>query len=64
MAGTESIDPAFIATMKNVALLVFFGIFVIVIARLIRTPTDEFEKDARIPLEDQPIEPRGREADR
>lgn len=64
MEGTESVDPALIATMKNVALLVFLGFFVVVIARLLRTSTDEYEKDARIPLEDQPIEERGREAER
>ncbi|MFT3686810.1 MAG: cbb3-type cytochrome c oxidase subunit 3 [Phycisphaerales bacterium] len=41
-----------------VALVIFIGVFVLVVGRAMRTNRTRHEQWARIPLSDEPVEPR------
>jgi hypothetical protein len=64
MAGSENVDLGAIGMLKDVALIVFFAIFMIVVLRLIWTSSEVYRRDARIPLDDQPVEERTRKDER
>ena len=44
--------------MKEAALLFFFGLFVVVLLRLLLGGRDRYEKPSQIPLTDDVVEPR------
>lgn len=44
--------------IKGAVLLAFLGFWLLVLLRLILAPKSRLESDARIPLSEQPVEPR------
>jgi cbb3-type cytochrome oxidase subunit 3 len=48
--------------LSQIALVLFFLVFVAVVIRTLLRPRQEMDKQAQIPLSDQPVEPRGPEA--
>lgn len=47
-------------TLSQIALLLFFGVFVAVVIRTMLRPKKEMDKQSQIPLSDEPVEPRER----
>ncbi|MFK7789079.1 MAG: CcoQ/FixQ family Cbb3-type cytochrome c oxidase assembly chaperone [Phycisphaeraceae bacterium] len=47
-------------TLSQLALLLFFGVFVAVVIRTMLRPKKEMDKQSQIPLSDEPVEPRER----
>lgn len=47
-------------TLSQVALVLFFFVFVAVVIRTYTRPRKEIEKQSQIPLSDEPVEPRER----
>ncbi|MFI4861388.1 MAG: hypothetical protein ACIAXF_11975 [Phycisphaerales bacterium JB063] len=47
--------------LSQIALVLFFLVFIAVTIRTLLRPRKEMESQASIPLSDQPIEPRGTE---
>jgi len=45
--------------LSQIALVVFFICFVAVVIRTWRRPKDEIDRQGRIPLSDEPVEPHG-----
>lgn len=45
-------------TLSQIALLLFFGVFVAVVIRTYLRPKHEMDKQSQIPLSDEPVEPR------
>lgn len=52
--------PVDLTLLKNIALIVFFAIFVGIGIRLLLTRRGEFDRAARMPLDDAGTEERGR----
>lgn len=50
--------------LSQIALVLFFLVFVVVVIRTLLRPRGEMESQASIPLSDRPIEPRGTEPSR
>lgn len=48
--------------LSQIALVLFFVVFVAVVIRTVLRPRQEMDRQAQIPLSDKPIEPRGPEA--
>lgn len=48
--------------LSQIALVLFFVVFVAVVIRTVLRPRQEMDRQAQIPLSDMPIEPRGPEA--
>lgn len=46
--------------LSQVALVIFFLVFVVVTIRVLTRPKDEIDKQSQIPLSDEPVEPRER----
>ena len=59
--GLSSImSGANLATYAEIALIIFFAVFMVVVVRTMRkSRDDEFDRAARIPLEDDPVDPIG-----
>lgn len=47
-------------TLSQIALVMFFFVFVAVVVRTLLRPKAEIDKQSQIPLSDEPIEPRER----
>ena len=45
--------------LSQIALILFFGVFVAVVIRTWMRPKKEMDKQSQIPLSDEPVEPRG-----
>lgn len=45
-------------TLSEIALVIFFVVFVAVVIRVWRRPKSEMDKQSQIPLSDEPVEPR------
>lgn len=46
--------------LTQIALVIFFAVFVAVTIRTWRRPKQEMDKQSQIPLSDEPVEPRER----
>ena len=46
--------------LSQIALVIFFGVFVAVTIRAFTRPKDEIDKQSQIPLSDEPVEPRNK----
>lgn len=44
--------------LSQIALVIFFGVFVAVVIRTCMRPKKEMDKQSQIPLSDEPVEPR------
>jgi cbb3-type cytochrome oxidase subunit 3 len=44
--------------LSQIALVLFFLVFVAVVIRTWRRPKDEIDRQSQIPLSDEPVEPR------
>ena len=47
--------------LSQLALVLFFGVFIAVVVRTLLRPRQEMDSQAAIPLSDKPVEPRGTE---
>ncbi|MEO0476579.1 MAG: hypothetical protein AAF085_11510 [Planctomycetota bacterium] len=45
-------------TLSQIALVLFFGVFVAVVIRTWMKPKKDMDKQSQIPLSDEPVEPR------
>lgn len=45
-------------TLSQIALILFFGVFVAVVIRTWTRPNKEMDQQSQIPLSDEPVEPR------
>ena len=45
-------------TLSQIALVIFFFVFVAVVIRVWTRPKNEMDKQSQIPLSDEPVEPR------
>ncbi|XAL99337.1 hypothetical protein OT109_17375 [Phycisphaeraceae bacterium D3-23] len=45
--------------LSQIALVLFFGVFITVVVRTLLRPKQEMDNQAQIPLQDKPVEPRG-----
>ena len=44
--------------LSQIALVLFFFVFVAIVIRTLRRPKGEIDKQSQIPLSDEPVEPR------
>jgi len=54
MSGDELLSPERFSQLKTIALLVFFGAFMLIVVWLIFSNRGAHDRAARIPLEDDP----------